>query len=129
MTEVIVEPPPKKRRITPYTEYTLLEQSMLEFWESEVATTSDEVKLYEQEPPIEISDNPLQWWQKKEHLYPILSRLAKTFLAIPASQTSSERLFSIAGHIVRKKREGLTQSFVEDLVLLKKNFDLVVSLK
>ena len=37
---------------------------------------------------------PLEWWKAHAVSYPLLSRLARRYLAIPASSASSERLFS-----------------------------------
>ena len=41
--------------------------------------------------------DPLQWWSVNGTNYPIISVLAKKYLAIPASSASSERVFSMHG--------------------------------
>jgi len=46
----------------------------------------------------EKKESPLVWWKNNITRYPIL-RLAKKYLAIPATSVPSERAFSIAGHI------------------------------
>ena len=51
--------------------------------------------------------------------------MARKILAIPASQTSSERVFSTAANIVTKKRARLTARNVNVLTFLRHNADLV----
>ncbi|GAA6096662.1 zinc finger BED domain-containing protein 1-like [Tachysurus ichikawai] len=44
--------------------------------------------------------------------------LAKSYLSVPATSTASERLFSVAGNIVTKKRASLTSEHVDMLTFL-----------
>ena len=56
-----------------------------------------ELALYLSVPYIDRKDNPLNWWKMNKGQFPILSKLARDYLAIPAMLTPSERLFSAAG--------------------------------
>ena len=44
-----------------------------------------------------LKDNPLEWWKQHGHLLPTLARLARRYLAIPATSCPVERFFSVAG--------------------------------
>ena len=68
-----------------------------------------------------VTDNPLTWWQNKQVKYPILSSLARKYLCIPATSVPSEHAFSIAGHIVNRKRACLNPDSVNMLVFLAEN--------
>lgn len=48
-------------------------------------------------------DEP-RWWCRHQFVFPSLARLAVKYLVIPPSLAASERIFSIAGNIVIKKR-------------------------
>jgi len=66
--------------------------------------------------------NPREvFWAKSGDAYPRLIKLARTFLSIPASSGSVERLFSVAGAIVRARRSKLSSVTVESLLLAKGN--------
>ena len=65
----------------------------------------------------------LEWWKKNELFFPRLSILAKKYLCIPASSTPSERIFSLCGTLVSKKRSRLSPSKVGLLVFLNKNLN------
>ncbi len=43
--------------------------------------------------------NPFKWWQKNCICFPVLAKLAKMYLAIPASSTSCDRIFSYSGNV------------------------------
>ena len=58
-------------------------------------------------------------------MFPNLSMLAKHYLCIPASSTSSERSFLIANNIVTKRRNRLLPENVEMLTFLKNNFKYI----
>jgi hypothetical protein len=82
------------------------------------APTASEWTAYQAEPNVLITVNPLEWWKISSYKYPILSQLAKAYLAIPASQASTERLFSLAGLCISDRRTLLEPSVVENLLLL-----------
>ena len=63
--------------------------------------------------------NPLVWWTQNERFFPILSKLAKRILAIPATSCPSERVFSVVGRIVSARRAKLSTSNVSMLLFLK----------
>ena len=44
--------------------------------------------------------SPLAWWKVHEVNFPLISRLAKKYLCIPATSTASERVFSAGGNVV-----------------------------
>ena len=75
-------------------------------------------------PKLPIRDDPLQWWEEHKHKFPILYRPAMVFLSIPATSTPSERLWSIASHIITKDRARLDSHFVSDLIFLKENEEI-----
>ncbi len=54
-------------------------------------------RTYIRHPVIDGTENPLKWWQRNEQELPLLSQLAKGYLAIQASSYPLERLFSKAG--------------------------------
>ncbi|XP_077062361.1 E3 SUMO-protein ligase ZBED1-like [Siphateles boraxobius] len=77
-----------------------------------------EVLTYFGEKSLAKEENPLLWWKANNDRYPMLARLAKSYLCIPATSTPSERLFSAAGNIASKKRASLSQEHVDMLTFL-----------
>ncbi|XP_060567575.1 E3 SUMO-protein ligase ZBED1-like [Ruditapes philippinarum] len=65
----------------------------------------------------------LQWWQANHYFYPQLATLAKKYLAVPASSVPSERVFSLAGIVVDKKRSRLKPDLVDTLIFMKMNIE------
>ncbi|WAR31598.1 ZBED1-like protein [Mya arenaria] len=63
----------------------------------------------------------LQWWKENEFQFPRLAKIAKSVLAVPASSVPSERVFSLAGNIVSKKRARMKPELVDMLIFLKMN--------
>ena len=85
----------------------------------------DEVANYLALPEIHSDDCPLLWWKINKTRFPVLSKLARKYLAIPATSTLSERLFSEAGNIMTIKRTQLAPNILENLVFCKKNWCFV----
>ncbi|XP_076283019.1 zinc finger BED domain-containing protein 4-like [Lasioglossum baleicum] len=57
----------------------------------------------------------LEWWNQNSTRYPDLAIVARNLLSVPATQTYSERLFSLAGNIVTERRSSLLSEKVEQL--------------
>jgi len=65
-------------------------------------TGDREIQLYR---CLSIAPNAvLIWWKSQKDVYPWLSLLAKTILAIPATSAPCERVFSKVGLMVNAKR-------------------------
>jgi hypothetical protein len=68
---------------------------------------------------VDRDTNILKYWQAKQYQYPVISRIAQDYLAIPASSAASERIFSVGGDIVTKKRNRLLPSTLRYLLCLR----------
>jgi hypothetical protein len=88
----------------------------------------DEIEEYLMIEEVDIKTCPFKWWASQESHFPILSQLAKKYLAIPATSAASERLFSDAGNIMTVRRTNLLPSTFEHLVFCKRNWHLVGSM-
>ena len=67
--------------------------------------------------------NVLTWWRVHRQMFPNLFNLVKVFLHIPATSVPSERIFSLAGYIVRDRRSKILATNVDKTIFLKKNED------
>lgn len=79
----------------------------------------DKILKYRERDCLDLGGDVLQWWKKQVDL-PLLSALAKSYLSIPATSVSSERVFSTAGDIVTAKRSLRHPDHVDQLIFLKK---------
>ena len=60
----------------------------------------------------------LEWWKLNSDEYPTLARIARDYLAIPATSASVERVFSGGTHLVTDRRGSLGEETIEALVCL-----------
>jgi hypothetical protein len=88
---------------------------------SALFTAIRESEKFLKEIKLSSKECPMQWWKENACMYPHLSILAKKYLSCPASSTPSERVFSLAGNTVTKKRASLSPSTVDALVFLASN--------
>jgi len=77
---------------------------LFSIFEQNQPKASDEVEEYIKEDKIPFEQCPFNWWLNKKNKYPVLAKMARIFLAIPATSTSSERLFSDAGNLLTSKK-------------------------
>ena len=73
----------------------------------------DEVTSYLALLKIHSDDCSLMWWKTNNIRFPVLSKLARKYLAIPATSTPSERLFSEAGNIMTIKKTQLAPNMLK----------------
>lgn len=80
-----------------------------------------EFGYYVDEDIIDFDKNPLYWWRENKSRFPNIWNVAKNYLATPASQASSERIFSIQGNTIYEKRKQLDPTVVEQMAFLHDN--------
>ena len=67
---------------------------------------------------VNFDDDPLCQWKLNNHKLPMLGQLARRYLAIQATSSPSERLFSKAGQVSTPARAQLKPEKVDQLVFL-----------
>lgn len=101
----------------------LLEQAARQFGDrAERIEVSSEVKDYMSMPSVPLDTDPLQWWRQHKQRFPVLARVARRFLCIPASSAPAERVWSTAGNTITEKRARLSDQSVENIILCHENF-------
>ena len=65
----------------------------------------------------------------QEDSLPLPGKLARKYLAIPASSTKSERVFSEGGNVVTQNRTGLEPGKVESIVVINRNKSILNAYK
>jgi hypothetical protein len=63
--------------------------------------------------------NILAWRRARQWDYPLLAQMARDFLAILASSSPFERVFSIVGDLVIKKRNRLSGKRIKQIICLR----------
>lgn len=82
--------------------------------------TSYEIERWLRQEPEAENIDPIAWFKARADLYPRISMAARNLLAIPATSTPSERLFSIADSaIMTKRRCNLSSKVVQATLCLR----------
>ncbi len=92
---------------------------------SDEPTMVDKIMDYLAMPLAMETENPLEWWKAHVQIFPNLFKLARKYLAIPATSVSSERLFSDAGNLINAQRTCLNTNLVEKMLFLKRNMNVM----
>ncbi|CAB5389087.1 unnamed protein product [Rhizophagus irregularis] len=66
--------------------------------------------------PIDI--DPCEWWKHHKVQYPLLEKIARDYICIPATSVPSEQAFSKSGELVSKKRNRLGDRAIEACMCL-----------
>ncbi|GEQ66618.1 hypothetical protein JCM33374_g281 [Metschnikowia sp. JCM 33374] len=89
------------------------------YFSSDARRSTHEAKAYllgKREPG---DTNVHVFYKMREFVYPVIYRMAKDYLAIPASSKSAERLFSDVKNMVSVNGNGLHPDLIEKLAILK----------
>jgi hypothetical protein len=78
----------------------------------------DELERYLSEQPSSEDTDILEWWRQHAGTYPCLARIARDYLAIPATSAPAERVFSGGADVVSKKRASLNENTIEASICL-----------
>ena len=116
---VLMEAPSKKSRRDDDMIFSFVEESSTKSSSGNSTNAVAELSEYLAEPLISRDTNPLTYWKAKEaeNRFPTLCRMARKYLAFPASSGSVERLFSIAGAICRSRRARITMKTLSNILL------------
>uniref|UniRef100_A0A8C4N752 Zinc finger BED domain-containing protein 1-like n=1 Tax=Eptatretus burgeri TaxID=7764 RepID=A0A8C4N752_EPTBU len=120
--DVVDEPPVKKVALEDLLGDVFAANS--ETSQSLFQRVDKEIKRYRDEPCIPLSKNPLSWWRSHEQSFPLLSKVARMYLGIPAKSLPTERAFSTAVDVITAKKAALTGENVDMLIFLKKNMEV-----
>jgi hypothetical protein len=90
----------------------------VKFCSTTQSVSSNELERYLSLPQDEDCD-PLIWWKSYQKTFPILSAMAKDYLAIQSTSVSCEQAFSIAGLTISKVRNRLNPETARALLCLK----------
>ena len=86
---------------------------------------SKEVELYISMPQVDFNslrdDEVLDWWRIHKSMFPNLGKMARQFLALPASSAGVERLFSRSGETHGDKRKRMKEDTLQSLMFVCKN--------
>lgn len=88
-----------------------------------------QLENYIAEPLCKRSLSPLHWWRNKEHRFPAVARLARKYLAIPATAISADRAFAPRESAVAHRRAMLGPKHLDHVLFLHQNCDYVEQLK
>jgi hypothetical protein len=61
----------------------------------------------------------LEWWKRHADAYPCLARIARDYLAIPATSAPAERVFSGGADLIAEKRGSLSEDTIRACMCLK----------
>lgn len=85
-------------------------------------TADEEIQEYLSLPVLNMATNALEWWKAHHHQYPRLARMARQYLATPATSACVERFFSAAGLAFDDLRQAMAEGNLEDLMWAKFNY-------
>ena len=114
---------PDKRQMT--NSEKVMARLLNESESDDESSVEEEVCSYLHEKKVKRSEDPLLWWQVHRERFPRLAVLAQRVLAVPASSTASERVFSTSGLIVDQRRSSMTPEMIDALVFLNQNHSLL----
>jgi hypothetical protein len=86
---------------------------------SDPVAVNNELERYLGLPRVQNDTNPLDWWKVNNGQFPILSKMAQDYLAVPASSVPCEEVFSSGVDLVTANRNRLEPDTIEMSTCLK----------
>ena len=68
---------------------------------------------------LAVHEDILEWWKRHADAYPCLARIARDYLAIPATSAPAERVFSGGADLITEKRGSLNEDTIRACMCLK----------
>jgi|SRR5690348_164678 hAT family C-terminal dimerisation region len=84
-----------------------MEQEIFQCMKRRRVRKEGEMERYLATPVAEPSTDILGWWKQHADTYPCLARMARDYLAIPATSAPTERVFSAGADLITDKRGSL----------------------
>jgi hypothetical protein len=78
-----------------------------------------ELNAYMRVQQVAKDTDPLIWWKQHQQEFPRLARMTRQYLAVPASSSSPERLFSSVGLVKSDLRGSLLDTTLIDVMWAK----------
>jgi hypothetical protein len=78
-----------------------------------------ELERYLAMPTVDTDVDVLEWWKQHARAFPGLARIARDYLAIPATSAPAERVFSRGADLITKKRGSLNEDTIRACLCLK----------
>ncbi|XP_077192625.1 E3 SUMO-protein ligase ZBED1-like [Paroedura picta] len=88
-----------------------------------------QLENYIVEPLCKRSTNPLDWWKNNEHRFPSVARLARQYLAIPATVVPPDQAFASSESALEHRRGVLAPENLDQILFLHQNFDFLESMR
>ena len=86
--------------------------------EEEPQGAKAEMQAYKAERRLKTDGCPLGWWRERKDNYPLLSKLARKYLAVQATSTPAERVMSTLGLVLNSKRQSLRGDLFDEIMFL-----------
>ncbi|KAJ7956570.1 Zinc finger BED domain-containing protein DAYSLEEPER [Quillaja saponaria] len=92
-------------------------------------TATDELTQYLSEAPAPIPTDVLEWWKANSTRYPLLSMMARDFLAVQATSAVPEELFCGKGNEINKQRFCIPHDSTQAVLCIKSWMQVGIKLK
>ena len=79
---------------------------------------SKELENYLNERKLKVDEDPFAWWRNRRDEYPLMSKLARKYLAVQGTSTPAERVISRLGAVLTKRRQSLTGDMFSKIMFL-----------
>lgn len=112
----------RQKTVTPNDFFDVEEEVVEEQGTKQQITAQEEIERYLKLEQQKMSTDVLDWWSKHEKEFPRTSRMARQYLAIPATSACVERFFSAAGLAFDDLRQAMTEHNLEALMWAKFNY-------